>query len=221
MQFSIFGRSRGGLPILAYHFGQKSQGARILILGGVHGDEIEGIVAAFGLLEKFKTDFSLKLDLTIVPMFNVDGSLHRTRGNGAGVDLNRNLPTKDWSPEIATPRYHPGPAANSEPENHALVDFIAKEQPKFILSLHSYKPMLNFNGDSKIIAEEIAKHTGYDVVPSIGYPTPGALGTYGTERDIPVLTYEVERGMNEAKILSDHVPAILAGLALAQSHYTL
>ena len=216
MQTFIFGKSRGGLPITAYRFG--SVGPKVLVIGGVHGDEIEGVVAAQGLLERFVQNFPFKLQLTLIPMFNIDGVLRRTRSNAAGIDLNRNLPTKDWTSEVANPRYFPGPSANSEPENKALVNFLDSERPTFILSLHSRHPMLNINGSCRKEAEEISKHTGYIIEETIGYPTPGCLGTYsGLEREMPTLTYEVERGLDDQSILSIHVPAICEALKVVES----
>lgn len=204
-----------GLPIAAYRFSNSgaNPAAKVLILGGVHGDEIEGVIAAHGLLGHFQSHFPYALDLTLVPAFNLDGVLYRTRTNSRGVDLNRNLPTKDWSPEIKTPRYHPGPKANSEPESQALSRFIENEKPGFILSLHSWHPVLNVNGDCLAEAEAIARSTGYRIDSDIGYPTPGCLGTYaGIERNSPTLTYEIERGLNPEPILKIHVPAILEAL---------
>ena len=212
----IFGRTADGLAIPAHSFG--TTGPRILVLGGVHGDEIEGVVAAQGLLERFAEAFPYRLRLTLVPTFNLDGVLARERRNSRGIDLNRNLPTKDWTNDVAEPRYYPGPSANSEPENRALCAFIETEKPTFILSLHSWKPMLNINGDCRTIAEAIAKQTGYIVTESIGYPTPGCLGTYaGLERDLPTLTYEIERGLPAEPILRIHVPAILEGLKVCEA----
>lgn len=215
MKSFIFGKTTSHLPIPAYSFG--SSGHRVLILGGVHGDEIEGVIAAHGLLDKFCKSFSYKLKVDLVPAFNLDGVLNRSRVNQNGVDLNRNLPTSDWTSQVASERYYPGKEANSESENQALVDYIEEKQPQFILSLHSWKPMLNTNGRCKKIAETIAKYTGYEIKDSIGYPTPGCLGTYcGIERDMPTLTYEVERGLNSSAILSTHVKAILEGLKSAE-----
>src|SRR6185312_13820322 len=207
MTTTIFGHTPLGLPILAYRF--QNPGPRVLILGGVHGDEIEGVIAAQGLLQSFP----YQLDLTLIPAFNADGVLHRTRTNSRGVDLNRNLPTKDWSPEIKTPRYNPGPHANSEPENQALAKFIETEKPQFLLSLHSWYPVLLVNGDCLREAEVLSRWTGYRIDTDIGYPTPGCLGTFaGRERTSPTLTYEIERGLAGDKILAIHVPAILEAL---------
>jgi protein MpaA len=211
----IFGQTSTGLPIPAYRF--AGGGPNILILGGVHGDEIEGVWCAHGLLKSFAENFPYHLNLTLVPALNLDGVLARERRNGRMIDLNRNLPTKDWTNVVATERYFPGPAANSEPESQALVDFLAKEKPRFILSLHSWKPMLNINGDCRAEAEVIAKHTGYRIEETIGYPTPGCLGTYaGLEREMPTLTYEIERGLSQERVLAEHVPAILEALKTSE-----
>jgi protein MpaA len=209
----IFGYSPLNLPILAHRFGKRIRKPHVLILGGVHGDEPEGVVAANGLIARWLQDYPFLIQSTIVPTFNAEGVLNKNRLNSRGVDLNRNLPTKDWSPEIATPRYNPGPFAASEPENQALIKFLEQEKPQFILSLHSWKPILNTNGDCEKIARAIASFVPYEVSPTIGYSTPGCLGTYaGLERNIPTLTYEIERGLTFDLILRDHLPAIEAGL---------
>ena len=211
MKTSIFTYTSKGLPVLAYEF--QNGGPEVLILGGVHGDEIEGVIAAQELLKHFMTSFPYKLNLTIVPQFNLEGVIYKTRGNGNGIDLNRNLPTKDWSPEVATPRYNPGPKAGSETENHGLMTYLEKKKPTFIYTLHSWKPMLNVNGDCGKVAKLISERTGYIIDESIGYPTPGCLGSYtGLERGMPTLTYEIERGLSAEKIIEIHVPAILESL---------
>ena len=212
----VFGFTPLGLPIEAWRF--QNPGPKVLILGGVHGDEKEGVIAALGLLKSFLQSFPYQLDLTLVPRFNQDGVLMNSRTNSRGVDLNRNLPTRDWSPEIKTLRYHPGPSAGSEPENQALASFIEKEKPRFILSLHSWHPVLNVNGDCLFEAQSLAADTGYKIDSEIGYPTPGCLGTYaGLERDCPTLTYEIERGLSPEPILKIHVPAILKCLKATEN----
>ena len=208
----IFGHTVDGLPIPSYHFGQGN-GVKVLILGGVHGDEVEGVSCAYGLLKSFSQSFTYKLDLTLVPALNLDGVLKKTRQNSNNIDLNRNLPTQDWTSEVHNPRYFPGNEPNSEPENQALVNYLTEHSPRFVLSLHSWKPLLNKNGNCAKEAEAISALTGYIIEDSIGYPTPGCLGTYcGLEREMPTLTYEIERGLDAPTILAKHVPAILEAL---------
>lgn len=215
MKNFFLGHTANGLPIPGYKFGY--QGPLVLILGGVHGDEHEGVEAAHGLLEKWSKSFPFQLQITLVPALNLDGVIRHTRGNGHGVDLNRNMATKDWTGTYTNPRYNPGPYVESEPETRHLARWIQENQPQFILSLHSWLPVLNVNGDCKREALAISRWTGYKISDSIGYPTPGCLGTYcGLERNIPTLTYEIERGLDTQSILRVHVAAIEEGLKVTE-----
>jgi protein MpaA len=215
MEIFKFGETTLNLPIHAYRFlaaQNSSKKANVLIIGGVHGDEPEGVVGARGLLEAFRESYTLDLNIVIIPELNPEGVLLNTRGNSNKVDLNRNLPTKDWTNVSASERYYPGPSALSEKENQALVKWLKENKTDFIISLHSWKPMLNINGDVPE-ALVIAKHTGYVIEPDIGYPTPGSLGTYaGLENGMPTLTYEIEREIQFDQIIKIHVPAIIEGL---------
>ncbi len=216
MKSFFSGRTSTGLPIPGYQFG--NDGPHILILGGVHGDEPEGVEAAYGLIGKWGVSFPYRLRVAVIPAFNLDGVLHGTRGNARGVDLNRNMATNDWSAVVTNPRYNPGPSANSEPETVHLVNYLNEFAPAFILSLHSWHPVLNMNGDCRNEAQAIASWTGYRIDQSIGYPTPGCLGTYcGIERDMPTLTYEIERGQKTSEILRMHIPAIEEALKVSEN----
>ncbi|NCN42311.1 murein peptide amidase A [bacterium] len=215
MKTSVIGKSASGLPIVAHQFGRE--GAKILILGGVHGDEPEGVWASMGLMGAWQEAFPFKLRVTVIPQFNVDGVLRGERANLNGVDLNRNMPTNDWSSLVAQPRYNPGPEAGSESETKALVEWLEVEKPSFVLSLHSWKPMLNTNGNCLREAQAIADRTQYEIKDSIGYPTPGCLGTYcGLERDMPTLTYEIEKGLDISSVLKIHVPAVHEALKVSE-----
>ena len=203
----IFAISSQGLPIINYTFGNK--GPVVLILGGVHGDEPEGNYIALGLLKKWIQNFPYKLQVCLIPCFNIEGSLTAQRTNRNGVDLNRNLPTKNWTRKFEKKRYNPGLKACSEPENKKLIDWIKNKPVKLIISLHSWNPMINTNGNCQPESSIISKETGYKLTDDIGYPTPGSLGDYyGLERNIPVITYEAERGSSIQSALNKHVPAI-------------
>ena len=208
----LFTRTRKQLPIFKYSFG--TSGPRALIIGGVHGDEPEGVIAAQGVLAELNKSFSYQLQITVIPEFNPEGILSNQRMNSSGVDLNRNLPTQDWTSECKTERYFPGPSALSEPENKALVQLLKDETYDLIISLHSWNPMININGPGcEPEANVLKDFTGYSIEPDIGYPTPGSLGTYaGKERNIATITFEIERDIDFAKINEIHVPALLACL---------
>jgi len=190
-------------------------------MGGVHGDESEGVTLALSLIDAFHSHYAFHLNLTIVPTFNLDGVIRSARLNARGVDLNRNLPTRDWSSLSANPRYQPGPEPASEPENQALLKFLDHATPRLIISLHSYKPMLNVNGDCRPEAERLAQWLNYPIVEEIGYPTPGCLGTYcGLERAMPTLTYEIERGLDPQSIIKFHRPALVDTLKVSEERFS-
>lgn len=217
MKSFIFGTTMQGLPIPAYHFG--SSGPRVLVIGGVHGDEAESVVASYGLLHRFAKGYSYRLTLDLVPMYNLDGVINKQRTNSNGTDLNRNLPTNDWSAEVTEDRYHPGEKANSESETQALVTYIEKHKPSFVMSLHAQEPMINISGQCEKIAETMAKYTNYEIKDHLNYPTPGCLGTYcGIERGIPVLAYQLEAGLESSIVLKNHVKAMLEGLKAAEEN---
>lgn len=218
MHMRTLSRTHLGLPIFAFDFG--TVGPRVLILGGVHGDEIEGIACARALVAELQKSFPYKLRITLIPEMNPEGALLKQRTNARGVDLNRNLPTKDWSSEVKSERYHPGPAPLSEIENQILVSEL--NDCVFVLSLHSWHPILNVNGDCLAEAQKLAQITGYKIDQDIGYPTPGCLGTYaGLERQIPTLTYEIERGLSLDQVLKVHPTAILEMLKITEQKQIL
>ncbi|MBT7608172.1 MAG: DUF2817 domain-containing protein [Bacteriovoracaceae bacterium] len=162
------------------------------LMAGVHGDEVEGVYVLKELLEWLKENDEIMGPFIIIPILNIDGYRTGTRTNAHGVDLNRNLPAANWTEKIRKKRYNPGPTPLSEPENIFLDKLFQKYTPKFILSFHSWKPMLNFNGECREIAKFLEKHNSYPINNSIdGHPTPGSLGHYAVEKyKCPVLTFE-------------------------------
>lgn len=164
----------------------------LYLIGGVHGDEVEGVYVLKELFQWLKNEHTLKdLPMVVLPILNVDGYRANSRVNAHLVDLNRNLPTKDWSSVVTKPRYNPGPKPLSEPENQFLVKLLDKYKPGLIISFHTWKPILNYNGDCKDVAEYLAGFNNYEIASDIGYPTPGSLGTFGVEKyNTSVLTFE-------------------------------
>ena len=162
------------------------------LMAGTHGDEPEGVYVVQKLFEWLKEENPSTTPLVIIPVLNMDGYKEGTRVNANGVDLNRNYPSEDWTPEIREPKYNPGNSPLSEPENKFLDKLFQNYSPHLILSIHSWKPFINYNGDCKNVAEFLAKYNGYEIMGEIdGHPTPGSLGNYGPEKySAPVLTFE-------------------------------
>ena len=185
------GQSVEGDEIVAFRSELKAP-KYLYLMAGVHGDEVEGIYALQKIKEWLEAHENLELPLILIPVLNVDGHRAGTRTNSHGVDLNRNLPAKSWVSEQREAKYNPGPKPLSEPENQYLEQLFQKFPPKLIITLHSWKPMINYNGNCKDVAELLARYNSYEVVADIeGHPTPGSLGDYAPEKyDAPVLTFE-------------------------------
>src|SRR5205085_2240171 len=114
------------------------------------------------------------------------------RWNGAGVDLNRNYPSKSWSPNYDKERYFPGKEPGSEPEVQGVVKLIEQYDPRLIIHCHSWNPMVVCAGEpGRKDAERLGRASGYEVKEEIGYPTPGSLSQYGwVDHGIPIICIE-------------------------------
>jgi murein peptide amidase A len=176
----------------------------ILLTGGVHGDEPEGIWLAEATLEWLKSNSSNEKNVggktqvpwVIIPCINPDGAAKNERVNGHGVDLNRNYPSKSWSPKFEKERYFPGASAASEPEIKSLIALIRQTKPRLLIHCHSWKPCIVFAGEPGLpAARALAECTGYTLKDDIGYPTPGSLSEWGwVDNNTPVICIEESEG---------------------------
>jgi predicted deacylase len=185
--------SAGGKPI-ALHKKLNANARPILFLGGVHGDEPEGVWLAEEALKWLGDGGSEpRHPWCLITCLNPDGYEKNERVNSRGVDLNRNFPERNWSPDHKAPRYNPGPSPGSEPEVQALVRLIDEIHPRVIIHCHSWRPCIVLTGEAEVeTARTLSVHSGYEFTRDIGYPTPGSLGEYGwRERKIPVICIEI------------------------------
>src|SRR5689334_7668707 len=122
----VYGRSVDGIPLTVYL--PDADSAEILILATIHGDEAETTVLVSEALRCVPRG---DLQAAVILCGNPDGMLRGTRGNARGVDLNRNFPTANWSPEPVHYKSRandtrdialsPGTKPASEPETSALI----------------------------------------------------------------------------------------------------
>ncbi|NMP31187.1 murein peptide amidase A [Thalassotalea sp. M1531] len=175
----------------------------IIFIGGMHGDEPEGVLLAEQWLNWLKNHDSDKFKPWIlVTCINPDGYQLNERTNGRGVDLNRNFPSKCWITDCEESRYYPGDSPASEPEVAALVELINKTSPSLIVHFHSWQPSIVYSNEKgKWAAKLLAQCSGYELQPDIGYPTQGSLGEYGAnDLDIQVICIEELEGQKLATI---------------------
>jgi len=200
--------TRSKHPLIFARFGKPS-GDCILFLGGVHGDELPSVYLMFKLAQYLREhpDSVKEKCIVIAPLVNPDGFLRQTptRVNANGVDVNRNFPTRHWSPDALreweakskkNPRYYPGPSAASEQETLFQVALIKRFKPQKILSVHSPLNFFDYDGPSADLnsfekwMEKVCKEANHPL-KKFGY-YPGSLGNYaGQERNIFTLTLEL------------------------------
>jgi protein MpaA len=211
-------KSHLGNSLLWAEFGTGSN--TTLILGGVHPDEITPIPLAFRFAEHLASNPGLvpsDAKVIVAPLINPDGFFRNltSRTNSNGVDLNRNLFTRDWYGNAKSwwnqkrqnnPKHFPGHIPNSEIETLFQIWLIDQYKPDKIISIHAPLGFYDYDGPgerTKIMltsSEEKAKklvhamsnHSqNYKIVDYSFYP--GSLGNYaGIERGIPTITLELE-----------------------------
>jgi len=180
----------------------------LLLIGGVHGDEPEGVTLAqktlAWLTEIYSSGQQSKIisPWILIPCINVDGFNLNQRVNARGVDLNRNFPSRDWSAKSKQHRYFPGQHSSSEAETRALIKLITRQSPRLIIHCHSWNPGIIVTSNVSIKEAEVLAHeTGYPLQNDIGYPTPGSLGQWAwLEQKIPVICIEEQEHIDQSLV---------------------
>ena len=203
----ILAHSVQNRPIEGVFFGPETPvRLNTIFIGVFHGDEGNSADLLNRLIAHFQSgqfvgdaiDFEQR-PVLVIPVLNPDGLVARTRVNANQVDLNRNYPTPDWQVDNRDTPYYSGPSPASEPETQLVMSLIETYQPQKIVTVHCPYRVINFDGPAQPLAEAMAASSGYPVVASIGYPTPGSFGTYsGVERHIPVVTLELPPNPDDA-----------------------
>jgi protein MpaA len=172
---------------------------RVLLMGGVHGDEYSSISIIFKWLQLFSPKaLEGEYHWRFAPLVNPDGLLEgkqANRQNANGVDLNRNFPSEDWNATAvgywqdstgSNPRRFPGKGAASEPEVRWIVQQMIDFRPDVIVSVHAPYHLLDFDGP-----REAPNRIGELYLHQLGV-YPGSLGNYaGLNKSIPVVTLEL------------------------------
>ena len=176
----------------------------IVLIGGVHGDEPEGVVLAEQTLAWLRQQPADRVaPWILIPCLNVDGYRQKTRVNGRGVDLNRNYPSRDWQSTCSQPRYFPGPSAASESEVQGVVELVQGWRPRLLIHCHSWNPCIVASGPPGLAdARRLAASCGYQVQEEIGYPTPGSLSSYAwKDHGIPVICVEEQDKLGDLSVV--------------------
>ena len=210
------GHSVSGEPLELHVFGPPSGGT--LVVGGVHGDEPAGAEVARRLLAYVRDhpDVAESTGAAILPVANPDGLAAGTRTNANGVDVNRNFPASNWKPTSPGTAKRPnrsftGPFPAREPETRALLRCLEIYKPRRVVSIHAGLHCNNYDGPGEDLAAMMAGYNGYPPQASVGYPTPGSMGTYvGIDQHIPIITLEFPKTFSPDRAWAENREALLA-----------
>jgi protein MpaA len=205
------GSSVEGRPIVAERFGTLG-GRRVLVIGVIHGDEDDG-VAIIDELRAQSTAGGTGAELWLVESMNPDGQAAQDRHNANEVDLNRNFP-ENWGP-IGVPGdgQYAGPAAASEPETRAIVDFISVLQPDIVIWYHQDLYVINpGTGRAGRIRARYAELTGLPLGEITGGTYTGIAATWARKQLEPAdgVAFIVELGATLSPVeAATHAAAVL------------
>ncbi len=215
---TVLGMSMQQRPIEMLSYGDTPN--PVLVIGGIHGSEPTSVDVAQRLARNLLNDPTIWYGTTgksvaIIPIANPDGYARLSRTNAAGVDVNRNFPAKNFRQRETRSTSH-GPEPLSEPESRAIKQAIETLQPRLIISIHSIddeRKCNNYDGPAEAIAQLMSQHNGYPVTPTMGYPTPGSLGSWaGIDQGIPIITLELPRKLPGEQAWSVNREALLAAI---------
>ncbi len=202
----VAGRSVRGRAIGVTRFGAGAR--RVLILAGVHGDEYGTPVAS--ALERYLLAHARALPtgarVDVLACANPDGYAARTRGNARRVDLNRNLPTRNWRRRLRARDASSllglsgGRSPGSEPETKAVRELLATRYDA-VVSLHSRAGILDCSGPgARALGRRMSRLCGLPLGRLWYDPyITGSLGRFVPERyAIPIVTVELRRARLDA-----------------------
>jgi protein MpaA len=207
---AVYGASLEGIPLTV--FGPDK--SEIVILASIHGDEAETTVVVSEALRCIPQG---DLQAAVILCGNPDGMLRGMRGNGRGVDLNRNFPTSNWAPDPVHYKTRandardialsPGTEPASEPETRALLSLLARLNPRAVVSLHAALACIDDAGGSQL-GRRLAERCALPLLMEIGYPTPGSMGTWALEQKLTLVTWELEAA-SLYDLKDRHVPILI------------
>lgn len=231
----IIGKSVKNKPIFAFHFG-KFDAPQILLTASTHAREYVSTAVGYEMIKA--CSFKDK-GVWFVPLVNPDGveivlseKQKQYKANANLVDINVNFDA-NWGKgksNLFQPHYenYVGPRPESEIETRNLTNFTRRLRPRITINLHTKGEVIYFGdflkdnnkGKDKILASQIAHHTGFQAIK-----TRGSFGGFSDwcemSQNIPAITLELGADslthpipLSQTKNLSSKVKNILNVLVL-------
>jgi protein MpaA len=207
----VYGQSLEGNDLTVWL--PEDEEPAILVLASMHGDESETTVVLSDALRSIRSD---SLKNAAILCANPDGVMRGTRGNARGVDLNRNFPSSNWSPDPVFYKSRendpqdialsPGSDPASEPETRALLSIVDRMKPQAVITLHSALACID-DLDCSFLGKQLSERSGLPL-ELVSYTTLGSFGSWAQERRLNLVTYELEPA-SAYELKDRHVPVLI------------
>ncbi|MBV6494369.1 MAG: hypothetical protein LDLANPLL_02402 [Turneriella sp.] len=189
----LYGKSKKGRALIAYIVPPKSTNEdkikNVFILASQHGDEKNASRVLDLFVRELRTlpaSYRNNRRILIIPLYNPDGYHNNDRFAAGKIDLNRDFPSSNGAE-----------GAPHAPETKAFMRLLEKYPANFIYNMHQpFRVVLHYPEDLEL-AKPFAIMSDYPLSSSVGYPTPGSLGTWAREKKIPTITVELSRSMRK------------------------
>ena len=112
------------IPVIQFNNSRSSYPLKVLYIGAIHGDEPASAEGLCLLIDSLTHGLSISdnIELSIVPMLNIDGYLKQDRQSHNELDINRDF-TKYRTPEA-----------------RALLQFASEFDPHVVVDFHEFSP---------------------------------------------------------------------------------
>ena len=186
--------SAAGWPIYGITLSKNDMLPKIMILGGIHGDEPAGVEACLAFCDLNHQNWLNTLQFHIIPCLNPYGYVHNTRNNDQDIDINWAFSSKNL------------------PEIQALCKFVNNQEYETIISLHEDWEshgyyMYEYRKDATTIGQNILKRVAEVCPINLDREIDGVSATNGLVDEL-----DLEK---RAKIRGLGIP-----IALFQDHTT-
>src|SRR5688572_4519956 len=218
------GSSVEGRPIETTCRGDGDQ--LVVLVGGIHtGDETITVALAEEMAAALRADELIippNVFLCVLPLLNPDGAANGSRTNARDVDLNRNWPSANWTPEAQHTLYERvsgGEMPLSETETMSLWGYLTAARPAVVIVWHCCGGLVEANEahNAGPLAEWYA--AGADLVYTEEWTTYPVTGQFiDAMEHVGLAAMDVEIASNDDTAFARHrsgVEAVLEQLALS------
>src|SRR3954447_15361492 len=203
----VIGRSEQGRPIRAIERGDPTAPNRLLVFGIIHGNEPAGRAIARRLAT---TTPPPGLDVWVVEDLNPDGLAARTRQNGRGVDLNRNVGYRWRHVDRPGGTYWSGRGPLSERESRVARALILRVRPTVTVWYHQHLDLVDLSGGDASVERRYARLVGMRTQRLPPYTGTATSWQNHTLAGTTAFVVELAAGALVPRAVAKHVRALLA-----------